>query len=196
MISSYLEELILKLDDIKQIVEALLIASPVPLTEARVNSCLGDESNSAPPLTEVIESLQNDYETTGRSFMIKRVAGGYQLITRAEYEHYVKGLFAKSGKLRLSQAALETLAIVSYRQPVTRNDIEAIRGVNSDSSLRTLLDRKLLEIRGREEGPGRALLYRTSTEFLQYFGLDSIKDLPKLRELEDLLGEDQENLTA
>jgi segregation and condensation protein B len=94
----------------------------------------------------------------------------------------------------LSQAALETLAIVSYRQPVTRNDIESIRGVSSDSSLRTLLDRKLLEIRGREDGPGRALLYRTSTEFLQYFGLNSVKDLPRLKEVEDILAEDDNEL--
>lgn len=184
----------MELTDLKQIVEALLIASPIPLTESRFKMCLGDDVESTPDLEEIIDSLQADYDQTERAFSIKKVAGGYQLVTRAEYEHYVKGLFTKSGKLRLSQAALETLAIVSYRQPVTRNEVEAIRGVNSDSSLRTLLDRKLLEIRGREDGPGRALLYRTSTEFLQYFGLDSVKDLPKLKEVEDLLSEDQEEL--
>ncbi|MCF6237698.1 MAG: SMC-Scp complex subunit ScpB [Candidatus Marinimicrobia bacterium] len=183
----------MELNELKQIVEALLVATPEPLTDARFKACLG-EQNVEVPLQEVINELQSDYESSDRAFIIKKVANGFQLVTRAEFETYVKGLFSKTGKLRLSQAALETLAIVSYRQPVTRNAIEAIRGVSSDSSLRTLLDRKLLEIRGREDGPGRALLYRTSTEFLQYFGLNTVKDLPKLREVEDILSEDQGEL--
>jgi len=183
----------LNLKELKQIVEALLMATPDPLTESRFQACLGDQESQV-PLNEVIEALAAEYKQSERAFFIKEVAGGYQIVTHAEFEPYVKGLFSKSGKLRLSQAALETLAIVSYRQPVTRNDIEAIRGVSSDSSLRTLLDRKLLEIRGREDGPGRALLYRTSTEFLQYFGLASVKDLPRLREVEDILAEEDEEL--
>lgn len=183
----------MKISELKQIVEALLIATPEPLTQNRFNTCLG-ENKIKIPLEEVIAALQKDYETSQRAFFIKEVAGGFQLATNAEFEPFIKGLFSKAGKLRLSQAALETLAIVSYKQPVTRNEIESIRGVSSDSSLRTLLDRKLLEIRGREDGPGRALLYRTSTEFLQYFGLNSVKDLPKLREVEDILAEDQEEL--
>ncbi len=193
MIYSYREVDSLEIKELKQIVEALLIATPEPLTQNRFNVCLGDSEAKA-PLNEIIGELQKEYEKTNRSFFIKEIAGGYQIVTRAEFEPHIKGLFSKSGKLRLSQAALETLAIVSYRQPVTRNDIESIRGVSSDSSLRTLLDRKLLEIRGREDGPGRALLYRTSTEFLQYFGLNSVKDLPKLREVEDILAEDQDEL--
>ena len=183
----------MEIDELKQVVEALLIATPDPLTEARFNNCLGEVETKV-PLAEIVEALSSDYVESGRAFFIKEVAGGYQIVTHAEYEPFLKGLFSKSSKLRLSQAALETLAIVSYRQPVTRNDIEAIRGVSSDSSLRTLLDRKLLEIRGREEGPGRALLYRTSTEFLQYFGLSSVKDLPRLREVEDILAEDEDEL--
>ncbi len=183
----------MEINELKQIIEALLMATPEPLTEARFNTCLGDEESKI-PLKEVISELTSDYEKSGRAFFIKEVAGGYQIVTNAEFEPYIKGLFSKSGKLRLSQAALETLAIVSYRQPVTRNDIESIRGVSSDSSLRTLLDRKLLEIRGREDGPGRALLYRTSTEFLQYFGLNSVKDLPRLKEVEDILAEDDSEL--
>ena len=181
------------MNELKQIVEALLIASPDPLTEPRFKACLPDAQVEL-PLADIIAALQEDYTASRRAFLIKEVAGGYQLATRAEFEPYIKNLFSRSGKLRLSQAALETLAIVSYRQPVTRNDIETIRGVNSDSSLRTLLDRKLLEIRGREDGPGRALLYRTSQEFLQYFGLNSVKDLPRLKEVEDILTEDQTDL--
>lgn len=180
----------MEIADLKQIVEALLIASPEPLTEARFKACLKEEDAHV-PLEEIISELQSDYHESGRAFNIKKVAGGFQIATKTEFEPYIKGLFSKAGKLRLSQAALETLAIVSYRQPVTKHEIEAIRGVSSDSSLRTLLDRKLLEIRGRDEGPGRALLYRTSTEFLQYFGLNTVKDLPKLREVEDILSEEQ-----
>lgn len=183
----------MEINDLKMIVEALLLATPEPLTESRVRACLKDEA-SALPLEEIIEALQSDYNNSNRAFFIKKVAGGFQLVTKSEFEPYVKGLFSKSGKLRLSQAALETLAIISYRQPVTRSEIEEIRGVSSDSSLRTLLDRKLLEIRGRDDGPGRALLYRTSSEFLQYFGLNSVNDLPKLREVEDILSEDQVDL--
>lgn len=184
----------MEINELKRIVEALLIASPEPLTENRFKACMGEQKTEL-PLAEIITALQEDYSESDRAFKIKEVAGGYQLSTLSEFEPYIKGLFSKAGKLRLSQAALETLAIVSYRQPVTRNEIESIRGVSSDSSLRTLLDRKLLEIRGRDEGPGRALLYRTSTEFLQYFGLNSVKDLPKLREVEDILGEDQAELS-
>ncbi|MEA3287308.1 MAG: SMC-Scp complex subunit ScpB [Candidatus Marinimicrobia bacterium] len=179
----------MEINELKQIVEALLIATPDPLTEARFRACLGENAVEV-QLQEIIDVLQSEYSASDRAFFIKEVAGGFQLVTKAEFEYYIKGLFSKAGKLRLSQAALETLAIVSYRQPVTRNDIEAIRGVSSDSSLRTLLDRKLLEIRGREDGQGRALLYRTSTEFLQYFGLKTVRDLPKLREVEDILSED------
>lgn len=183
----------MEINELKQIVEALLIATPEPLTDARFNACIGDNGSKI-PLREVISELASDYEKSDRAFFVKEVAGGYQIVTNAQFEPFIKGLFSKSGKLRLSQAALETLAIVSYKQPVTRNDIESIRGVSSDSSLRTLLDRKLLEIRGREDGPGRALLYHTSTEFLQYFGLNSVKDLPRLREVEDILTEDQDEL--
>ena len=180
--------------ELKQIVEALLIATPEPLTENRYQACFGEQETQV-PLAELITLLNHDYRKSERAFFIKEVAGGYQFVTHAAYEPFVKGLFSKAGKLRLSQAALETLAIVAYRQPVTRNEIESIRGVSSDSSLRTLLDRKLLDIRGREDGPGRALLYRTSTEFLQYFGLNTIKDLPRLKEVEDILSEERDELS-
>lgn len=180
--------------ELAAVVESLLIATPEPLTESRFRQCLGDEAAAKIKLAELIDILQGDYEKTKRAFQIFEVAGGYQLVTRPEFEGYVRKLFARSNKLRLSQAALETLAIVAYKQPVTRTEIDAIRGVNSDSPLRTLLERKLLEIRGRDEGPGRALLYRTSTEFLQYFGLKSIEELPKLKEADQLIPEEDQNL--
>ncbi|MCF7796168.1 MAG: SMC-Scp complex subunit ScpB [Lentisphaeria bacterium] len=175
-----------------QITEALLIATPEPLTEARFAQCF--DSTPDMSLNEIIESLSAFYKETDRAFQIFKVANGYQLVTRKEFEPFVKRLYTRSARLRLSQAALETLAIITYRQPISRVEIEAIRGVSSDSPLRTLLERRLIEIRGRDEGPGRALLYRTTTEFLQYFGLNSLQDLPKLREAQELIQDEDESL--
>jgi len=182
----------LETHELKLIVEALLIATPEPLTENRFRQCFPEGEQPEVDLAEIVSELKTDYQD--RAFQVFEVAGGYQLVTRPEYEFYVRNLFNRNAKLRLSQAALETLAIVVYRQPVTRTEIEAIRGVNSDSPLRTLLERKLLEIRGRDDGPGRALLYRTSTEFLQYFGLNDLKDLPQLKEVDELIAEDDDSL--
>lgn len=178
--------------ELMQITEALLIATPEPLTEARFMQCF----DSAPDISldEIIEALRQFYKESDRAFQIFKVANGYQLVTNKEFEPFVKRLYTRSSRLRLSQAALETLAIITYRQPISRMEIEAIRGVSSDSPLRTLLERRLIEIRGRDEGPGRALLYRTTTEFLQYFGLNSLQDLPKLREAQELIQDEDESL--
>jgi len=125
----------------------------------------------------MIEELGASYE--GRGLQISRIAGGYQLVTRPEYGPSVAKLH-KPERFRLSRAALETLAIVAYKQPVTRPEIEAIRGVNSDSPLDTLLQYQLLCEAGRKDTPGRPVLYRTTENFLGHFGLDSIADLPQL----------------
>ena len=178
--------------ELMQITEALLIATPEPLTEARFLQCVEDEPDIK--LDELIEGLNAEYKSLQRAFKIFKVAGGYQLVTLSDYEIYVKRLYTRSTRLRLSQAALETLAIVTYRQPISRIEIEAIRGVSSESPLRTLLERRLIEIRGRDEGPGRALLYRTTMDFLQYFGLNSLQDLPKLREAQELIQDEDESL--
>ncbi|UCH09238.1 MAG: SMC-Scp complex subunit ScpB, partial [Fidelibacterota bacterium] len=116
------------------------------------------------------------------------VAGGYQLVTRAEYQPYLQRLFQKAGKLSLTRAGLETLAIVAYRQPVARPEIDHIRGVHSDSVLRTLLQKELITIKGRDEGVGRPLLYGTTPGFLEAFGLNSLGDLPKLKEIDEIMG--------
>jgi len=188
------EENDLEKHELMRITEALLIATPEPLTEARFLQCLDDGSRSEISLAALIEALNLEYKSSQRAFKIFNVANGYQLVTLSEYETYVKRLYTKSSRLRLSQAALETLAIITYRQPISRIDIEAIRGVSSDSPLRTLLERRLIEIRGRDDGPGRALLYRTTTDFLQYFGLNTLQDLPKLREAQELIQDEDENL--
>ncbi len=184
----------MELNEVIPIVEALLIATPEPLTEKRYRQALGIEDDQVPPLAEVIAALQEHYETDQRAFTIFEVAGGYQIVTKPEFQTYIKRLYHKGQRLRLSQAALETLAVITYRQPVTRAVIDNIRGVSSESSLRTLLERHLIEIAGRDEGPGRPLLYRTSTQFLQYFGLKSLADLPPLKEAESLFQNEEENL--
>jgi segregation and condensation protein B len=127
-----------------------------------------------------------------RPLEIQEVAGGYQITTRAEYETWVRRLLNKSGKLTLSQAALETLAIIAYKQPVNRFEIEAVRGVDCSGVLKTVLDRNLIKIKGRDEGPGRPLLYATTDTFLEYFGLNRISDMPKLKEIIELTKDDSE----
>jgi len=174
---------------LKRTVEALLFASDKPISSTKIRSAIGDDDI---PVEEIVEQLNEEYSNTERAFFIMEVAGGYQLVTQKEFEPYIKQLYVSSARMRLSQAALETLSIIAYKQPVSRPDIDAIRGVNSDGVLRTLLERDLIVVKGREEQPGRPLLYGTSDEFLRYFGLKSLKDMPKLREIDDLLQSDEE----
>ena len=171
------------------ILEALLFASPESLTQTRMNLVFVDDS---PQLTNLIPKLQDKFVMENRSLEIQEVAGGYQITTRAEYETWVRRLLNKSGKLTLSQAALETLAIIAYKQPVNRFEIEAVRGVDCSGVLKTVLDRNLIKIKGRDEGPGRPLLYATTDTFLEYFGLNRISDMPKLKEIIELTKDDSE----
>ncbi|MBD3274509.1 MAG: SMC-Scp complex subunit ScpB [Candidatus Marinimicrobia bacterium] len=175
------------IDEQVQIVEALLFASEKPLTESRVRSIL--ETDEPLNLEAIVEELNQHYTDTDRAFFIMRVAGGYQLVTHKQFEPYIKKLYVSSSRMRLSQAALETLSIIAYKQPISRPDVDSIRGVNSDGVIRTLLERDLLVITGREDQPGRPLLYGTSEEFLRYFGLNSLDDLPKLREIDKMMAE-------
>ena len=169
--------------------EALLFASPESLTQTRMNLVFVDDS---PQLTNLIPKLQDKFVMENRPLEIQEVAGGYQITTRAEYETWVRRLLNKSGKLTLSQAALETLAIIAYKQPVNRFEIEAVRGVDCSGVLKTVLDRNLIKIKGRDEGPGRPLLYATTDTFLEYFGLNRISDMPKLKEIIELTKDDSE----
>ncbi len=177
-----------ELDDILQITEALLIATPEPLTQARFNFSL--QRNDI-DLAEIVAELQNRFQEQTRPIEVVMVAGGYQLVTRPEYQAYIKHLFRKESRLSLTRAALETLAVVAYRQPVTRIEIDQIRGVNSGSVLHTLLEKELVAIKGRDEGAGRPLLYGTTPAFLQAFGLNRLGDLPKLKEIGEIMGGDE-----
>ena len=174
--------------EINKIVEALLFASPEPLTQAQLNSIIEPDLVD-PELTKlenIIEDLQNEYLENDNAFTIVQVASGYQIVSRSEYEVFIRRLLKKSGRLALTNASLETLAIVAYRQPVNRFEIESIRGVDSSGVLKTLLSKNLIKIKGRDSGPGRPLLYNTTEKYLEYFGLSDLSEMPKLSELSEL----------
>ena len=134
-----------------------------------------------------MNELNEKYSSSDSSFKIVPIAGGYVFGTKHEYAKYVGYLSSEKTKRRLSQAALETLAIIAYKQPITKPEIEAIRGVNTDYMINTLLEKSLITIKGRSETIGRPLLYATTQEFLMYFGINKISDLPKPREIEEIV---------
>tara|TARA_B100001564_G_C20581718_1_gene643477 strand:+ start:114 stop:707 length:594 start_codon:yes stop_codon:yes gene_type:complete len=169
------------------IIEALLFASPTPLNQSQLNQVF---DNSIPNLKEAIDRLNHFYSNHNRSYLIEPVAGGYQLVTKSDYDIWIRRLIGKSNKLTLSAAALDSLAIIAYKQPIGRYDIEAIRGVDSSGVVKTLLSKNLIKIKGRGAGPGRPLLYSTTKIFLEYFGINHLSDMPKLKEVSELIDSD------
>jgi segregation and condensation protein B len=170
-----------------QIIEALLFASDAPLAAAdlaRVDERLDEDT-----ITAVVDELRREYDEQDRSFQIYEVAGGYQLLTRPEYSIVLERWETVPQTTKLSLPALEVLAIIAYRQPLGRNEIEEIRGVQSAAVLRTLQDRSLIEPVGRAEGLGRPMLYGTTKRFLEHFGFRSLEDLPRPDELPVVLRE-------
>jgi segregation and condensation protein B len=165
----------------KQIVEALLFASDAPLTAADI--ARADESLDEDMVEAAIQELRVEYDRTERAVQIFEIAGGYQLLTRPEYAPYLERFATVPQSGRLSGAALEVLAIIAYRQPIGRAEIEEIRGVGSSGVLRTLQDRGLIDVVGRSEALGRPLLYGTTARFLEHFGFRSLEDLPRPDEL-------------
>lgn len=162
------------------VVEALLFSSDAPLTAKKLAQCLG--VGDAADVKCHIDTLNKRYEQMGASFRIEAIAKGYQMLTLSVFDHWLTKLQKARAESRLSSAALETLAIVAYRQPVMRADIEAIRGVSIGDMLGRLRDLNLVKIVGRAEEIGRPLLYGTTKRFLEVFGLNSLKDLPTLDE--------------
>jgi len=170
-------------------IEALLFASDTPLSVRKLSSLTGEESTKE--IKESILELDRIYRETNRSYTIIEVAGGYQLATLPEFSEIISRLYKGRRKSRLSQPALETLAIIAYKQPTSRVDIEAIRGVNCDGVLSTLTERELIAITGRGEGVGKPYLYSTTRKFLEYLGLKDYRDLPSLDEIEKKLEENE-----
>lgn len=172
-------------DELKPIIEALIFASPDPLTLKTLFRLLDEE----PPedVERALEALQADYDARGGLQMVQ-VAGGYQICTRPEFHEWVRRLFHEHSKQRLSVQALETLAVIAYKQPITGPEIAEIRGVNTSAVVGTLLERQLVKVVGRKPVVGRPFLYATTREFLNRFGLSDLGDLPKVEEMAEALG--------
>jgi len=167
---------------LKQIAEAILFASDEPVSAQRLAEAAGG-GTTAGQVRQAVDELVADYDATGRAFTVEEIAGGLQLFTRPAYNKYLKAVLAARRRQRFTQAALETLAVIAYKQPVSRAEIEDIRGVACGDMVRTLMNRGLVRVAGRSEGMGRALLYGTTKKFLQAFGLGSLKDLPDAKQL-------------
>jgi segregation and condensation protein B len=165
----------------RAMLEALLFVSGEPLDPEALKTTTG--MNEA-EIKDLMEEMASDYAERGGGVLIGRIAGGYQMFTNPEHTDWVLKFKGSARKQRLSLPALETLAIVAYRQPVTKAEIEELRGVNSDGVIKALLDKRLVRIVGKKEAPGRPLIYSTTRDFLQYFGLSDLSELPTLKDLE------------
>lgn len=180
-----------------RIVEAVLFASQKPVSAKELASIFKGAAEAgkdhpeiaafakvkAAQIQEAIQKLELEYSETGRSFEVRESAAGWQLVTRADFAPWLRQLFPENRQARLSAPAMETLAIIAYRQPITRADMEAVRGVAVDGVMQTLLDRNLVRIAGRSEIAGRPLLYETTQYFMDHFGLKNLDDLPNASEL-------------
>jgi len=169
--------------EIKNILESLLFVASEPLSIERMKKVLDNSETQL--IREALNTLAGEYEARGSAFFLKEVAGGYQIRTRPEYSPWIKRLI-QPAPARLSKAAMETLAIVAYKQPIIRNDIEHIRGVDCGGILRTLMEKKLIRVLGRKAIPGRPLIYGTTRQFLELFELKDLTELPTPEEVEAL----------
>ncbi len=181
-------------DNLHRIIEALLFANDSPLSLDKLKEVL--EGTGKKEIRQAITDLQKSYDNSGSAIRVAELAGGYQLLTREEYATILQKLYRGRAASRLTHRALETLAIIAYKQPITKQEMEAIRGVNVDGVVKTLLERNLIKIEGRQKAPGNPLLYGTTRYFLQYFGLDSLESLPKLKEIDELLKDDDKFLES
>ncbi len=174
------------------VIEALIFSSDEPLKIDEIIKAIkgidGEEiAITGEDIEETVTQINRQLEEQQRPFRIMKIAGGFSFSTKHEYAKYIGYLSTEKSKRRLSQSALETLAIIAYKQPITKPEIEMIRGVNADYIMNTLLEKSLISINGRAETVGRPLLYGTTDEFLKYFGLNKLTDLPKPREIDEIM---------
>jgi len=173
------------MDQLVQHIESLVFVSENPISLKTIKSCLEETFETKlkkPVLETAIKELQEKYNQEHYSFELIEIAGGFQFLTKPAYHNSINTLLKQNNKRRLSKAALETLSIIAYKQPVPKSEMEKIRGVSCDYSVQKLLEKELITITGRSEAPGRPLLYGTSEKFMDYFGLKSIEDMPKLKD--------------
>ena len=171
-------------NELKSAIEALLFVAGTPLSADRLKAVF--EESTAEQVETQLQALRQEYDDRGGGIMLAEVAGGYQFATRPENAAWVRKFKSVKVSAKLSKAALETLAIVAYKQPVTRSEAEAIRGVNIGGIMRNLMERRLVKIVGKKDVPGKPMLYGTTPEFLQYFGLKDLSALPTLKEFQEL----------
>jgi segregation and condensation protein B len=183
------------MDKLELHIESVIFSSEQPISIKEIKDCLEQSMDTKLKkglIDTALENLIKKYQNESFSFEIVEISDGYQFLTKGAYHHTIGTLLKQKAKKRLSKAALETLAIIAYKQPTTKSQAEAIRGVSCDYSIQKLLEKELVTILGRSDGPGKPLLYATSDKFMNYFGLKSIKDLPKLKDFnveENTIGE-------
>jgi segregation and condensation protein B len=187
------------MEELHKNIEAILFAAENPVSIADLLKHLNKDNPE--PLEEnqiisIIQLIQEKYQNEIFPFQIGEVGGGYQFLTKPAYHEVVSTYLNRNTVKRLTQAALEVLAIIAYKQPITKNLIESIRGVNADYTVQKLMEKELIEIAGRSEEPGKPLLYKTTQQFLDYFGINTLDELPKLKEFEELQNEigEKENI--
>lgn len=179
-------------------IEALIFCSPTPLKETEISGCLTEMFEAEVPAKDIAQALANIEDKFNQepfSFELTRSGGGYQFLTKPAYQASIGILLKQQSKRRLSTSALETLSIIAYKQPVTKLEMEQIRGVNCDYSVNRLLDKELIEIKGKAETVGRPILYGTSNQFMDYFGINDINELPTPKDFaqpENEIGDEKE----
>jgi segregation and condensation protein B len=174
--------------EIRAVLEALVFASPHPITPRQIGEVLGGVPRAA--WEAALQELKDEYARDGRGLQLVEVAAGYQITTRPEYNDWVRELLDPRAPTRLSIQALETLAVIAYKQPVTLPEVIDLRGVKSGGVIKTLLEKRLIRITGRKEVVGRPMLYGTTKEFLLQFGLKDLSELPRIEEFAEVLGEE------
>jgi segregation and condensation protein B len=172
-------------NNLKSALEALLFASDKPLTIEQIKNAL--DTKETEQLRAVIQDLKSEYESTNRGMRIAEIANGYQMVTATNFAPFLKKLYKARHVERLSKPALETLAIIAYKQPLTKREIESLRNVNVDGVVKNLLEKDLIRVSGRKKAPGRPLVFATTRQFLEYFGLKSLEELPKMEDFSKLL---------
>lgn len=186
------------MDYLSNHIQALIFCSPKPITEEEIQDCLKEMFDANIPGTDIasgLDAIKEKFEDDAFSMELVKSGGGYQFLTKPAYQASIGILLKQQSKKRLSNSALETLSIIAYKQPITKSEAEQIRGVSCDYSIQKLLEKELIEIKGKSDGVGRPLLYGTSQKFMDYFGINDLKELPTPKDFasdENVIGEEHE----
>ncbi len=179
---------------LSSVIEALIFASDEPISGAKIRDIIVENEEqieiTEETVSDFVDKLNERYDENGLSFRIQLLGGGYTFVTQSKYHYWLSVFQHENAYRKLSQSAIESLAIVAYRQPITKPEVDQIRGVDSGYILRQLLEKALVEVSGRADSPGKPLLYRTTKHFLRHFGINSVDELPKPREIDEILKDD------